>query len=215
MSDNFDNSTLPVLDWSLDIFSPLGAFVKTVTQATSPNPVMGSPSAMVDNCGRTVELRFNAKQSLVGIEPRQVVRYKAAPGSVAVAAGVVVTCPPTDSPGAGPADGDDDALQRISCVGLEQLLRESIVGPDAVWDENVDVSTIAYTICNDYAHPALVIDQDNFPNAGFQVGSWYAPYSTLLDALEGLLRQVPGGGCVYVNADREVIWAPAAQFLPT
>lgn len=213
MSDNFDNSTLETLDWSLDIFSPLGAFIKTITQATSPNPIMGSPTAIVDDCGHTVEIRFEAKQSILEITPRQIIRFCAAPGTVPVASGVVVTCPPVESEGAGPDDQDADALQRITCVGLEQLMMDSVVGT-IVFDEDTDISTIAYQACLQYAHPGLTVTESNFPASGFEVGAWYAPYRPLKEFLENLLKQYPPGGCIYVNPNLEIIWELNPMSIP-
>lgn len=190
------------MSWELQVQSPTGTLLSTITQATSPNPVMGSVEAIVDAGGATNQVTLRARQDLLEAPTRGILRY--AVDGVAVAAGVIVTSPPTTSPGSGPADRDADALDRITAVGLEQLARESIIGP-RLFEETTDVADIALELCDLYAHPALVVDAANFPATGFELNLFYKPEATLADVLDQLCQTVPGGARWFVNADREII----------
>lgn len=194
------------MSWTLEVYSPTATLLSTVTEATSPNPIMGSVEAVVDAGGVTNSITARARQDLLEAPTRGLLRY--AVDGTAVAAGVIVTSPPTTSPGSGPADRDADALDRITAVGLEQLARESIIGP-RLFEGDTDVADIALELCSLYAHPALVVDAANFPATGFQLGLFYKPEATLADVLEQLCQTVPGGARWYVNTSRELILTTA------
>lgn len=191
--------------WELKVYTPMGSLVKTVTNETSPNPIDGSVKVVVDAGGRVNQMELTARQDLLQAAPRSILRY--AEDNQAIGAGLVVTCPPTTSVGAGPAEDDADALQGIKCVGLEQLLRESIVGPRLLNRQSLfalgsrDVAVIAYDLCGLYAHPALVVSEENFPGTGYDLSIFYKPEATLLDVLEELASTVPGGVNIWVDAD--------------
>lgn len=214
------------MPWQLTVRDPTGQTLKaTVTDQTTPNPVM-AVEAVVDGVGSTSSLNLRARNDLLGAAPRDVITYEAwtnwrltiAGASVTIngmhvtvrdndgplAAGVIITCPPTTVPGAGPADNDADALERITAEGLERLLRERIVKPRAWTDE--DVATIAYQLCSAFAHPALTVAPANFPATGFILGLFYAPEMTVADALDDLAETLPTGGRWWVNANREVVF---------
>lgn len=214
------------MPWQLTVRDPTGQTLKaTVTDQTTPNPVM-AVEAVVDGVGSTSSLNLRARNDLLGAAPRDVATYEAwtnwrltlAGASVTLngmhvtvrdnygplAAGVIVTCPPTTVPGAGPADNDADALERITAEGLERLLRERIVKPRAWTDE--DVATIAYQLCSAFTHPALTVDPANFPATGFILGLFYTPEMTVADALDDLAETLPTGGRWWVNANREVVF---------
>lgn len=189
--------------WELQLLSPLGVHLATVTQATSPNPVMGSVEAVVDAGGRTNQLTARVRQDLIQAVPRGILRYSV--DSVPIAAGVIVTSPVLTSPGSGPADREADALDRITAVGLEQLLQDSIIGP-RMFTTDTDVATIALELCQLYSHPALIVDPSNFPLAGYSLGVFYSPEKTLYAALDQLAETVPGGLNWFVNPDREILF---------
>lgn len=189
------------MSWTLNVLTPLGVPISTVTQATSPNPVMDSVEVIVDAGGATNQITARVKQALVGIMPRCIVQV--AVDDVPVGAGVIVTCPVASSPGSGPADRDADALDRITAVGLEQLLKESVIGPRLFAGDH-EVAAIAFELCTLYAHPALVVDEANFPSTGHSLGIYYAPEKTLFDALTELCDTAPGGARFWVDAQRAV-----------
>lgn len=193
--------------WELQVLSPTGTLLSTVTNETSPNPIDGAVKVVIDAGGRVNQLELRARQDLLQAPPRGILRYEE--DGIAVGAGVIVTCPPLDSPGAGPADRDGDALERISAVGLEQLARESIVGPRLLNRAALgalgsnDVSVIAHELCRLYAHPALVVDEANFPLVGAGLSLFYEPEASLHDVLDELAGTVPGASW-RVDADRAV-----------
>lgn len=191
------------MSWALDVYAPTGSLLKTITEETSPNPIIGGITAAVDGWGATKQINFRAVQTLLELTPRSIVRFSASPEATPVAAGVVVTCPSLISPGGGPADPDSDALERISAVGLEQLLRDSMIS--VRWfNVEADAAVIALDLCELYAHPALVIDPVNFPATGSILPGFYAPEMPLFDALAELVKTVTGGARYWVDADRAV-----------
>lgn len=117
--------------------------------------------------------------------------------------GPAIIVPPLESPGAGPFDSDRDALERVTVVGGEQLLRESIVGP-RLFETVTDVADIALELCQLYAHPALVVDAANFPATTAVLNIYYAPEKDLLSSLVELAESVPGGAAVWVDFAGEI-----------
>lgn len=215
------------MGWELTLRSPTGAFVKTVTHETPLNPIMAPIDVVLDAGGRTNSINIRARNDLLHAPPRGVIEYKAwndrpltfqgqpvtfqdarvkvQDNYQPLAAGVIVTSPPVTSPGSGPADRDADALDRITAVGLEQLLRDRIVGT-ILWQGDFDVATIALQLCQAHAHPALVVNPNNFPATGYRLGKFYTPEKTLADALDDLATAVPTSARWYVNAHREIVF---------
>ena len=185
------------MGWTLQLLSPVGVPLTAITNLTSPNPVMGGIEAVVDAGGVTNQITMRVRQDLIQVLPRCILQY--ATDGLPVAAGVVVTCPPLTSPGSGPADRDADALDRITAVGLEQLLRERIIGP-RLFEGDFDVATIAYTLASLYAPPAIYVHSSNFPATGHNLGLFYSPEKNLWDGLTQLADAVPGGARVWVDA---------------
>lgn len=192
------------MSWTLSISSPTGVPLTAITDQTSPNPVMGGIEAVVDAGGITNQITLRVRQDLIQIPPRGILLYDS--DFLPLAAGVVVTCPPLASPGSGPADRDPDALDRVTAVGLEQLLRDRVIGP-RLFDADMDVADIALELCNLYAHPVLDVTAGNFPATGHILGVYYAPEKTLWDALTQLAETVPGGARVWVDAFKAVHFA--------
>lgn len=149
-------------------------------------------------------LNLYVRQDRISVPPRGIIQFSM--DSTPVFWGPVVTCPPSTSPGAGPFDQDRDALERVSVVGGEQLLRDSIVGPRLldrlamIAIGSIDVSAYALELCELYAHPALTVDESNFPATGTSIYIFYRPYGTLFDALERLTQLVTGGAEYWVDA---------------
>lgn len=215
------------MGWELTLRSPTGAFVKTVTHETPLNPIMAPIDVVLDAGGRTNSINIRARNDLLHAPPRGVIEYKAwndrpltfqgqpvtfqdarvkvQDNYQPLAAGVIVTSPPVTSPGSGPADRDADALDRITAEGLERLLRESIVGA-RLWTGDLDVATIAYQLCQEFTHPALIVSPANFPPTGYKLGLFYTPEKTVEGALNDLITTLPSGGRAVVNAKREIVF---------
>lgn len=192
------------MSWTLSISSPTGVPLTAITDQTSPNPVMGGIEVVVDAGGITNQITLRVRQDLIQIPPRGILLYDS--DFLPLAAGVVVTCPPLTSPGSGPADRDADALDRVTAVGLEQLLRDRVIGP-RLFEGDMDVAKIAFNLCNLYGHPALYVHTSNFPNTGHSLGLYYSPEKSLWDALTQLADAVPGGARVWVDAFKAVHFA--------
>ncbi len=184
--------------WQLTLYTPMGVELSTITEETSPNPVMESLEVIVDAGGRTNQITARVKQELIQATPRSIISVSL--DGTPVGAGVIVTCPHLTSPGSGPADRDADALDRITAVGLEQLLRDSIIGPRLFVGDH-DVAAIALELCELYAHPALIVDAANFPSTSHFLGIYYSPEKTLYDSLTELCDTLPGGGTFRVSPD--------------
>lgn len=217
------------MPWQLTVRDPTGQTLKaTVTDQTTPNPVM-AVEAVVDGVGSTSSLNLRARNDLLGAAPRDVITYEAwtnwrltiAGASVTLngmhvtvrdnygplAAGVIVTCPPTTVPGAGPADNDADALERITAVGLEHLLRERVLPPQRFTGE-MDVAEVAYEVCTVAGLSPIIVDAKNFHPTGHILGGYYAPEKPVFDALDELAALVPGGATWWVRADRSLMFVP-------
>ena len=147
--------------------------------------------------GSSRVLNLFARRDLFDVPPRAIVQFTVS--GTPVFWGPAVVVPPAGSPGAGPFDEDRDALERITVVGGEQLLRDSIVGP-RLFESATDVAAIALELCTLYAHPALTVQEANFPATGAVLSAFYKPESTLYDALQTLVDSVPGGATAWVDA---------------
>lgn len=134
--------------------------------------------------------------------PRNIVQFLL--DDIPVFWGPIITSPPADSKGAGPFDQDRDGLERITCVGGHQLVADSVIG-SRLFEGDIDVATIALELCQIFAHPALVVDEDNFNTTGHVLNAFYSPERTLADALDVLLRTLPAAALWFVNAEGEIV----------
>lgn len=165
----------------------------------------GFDPAIVTPPGAGKSLNLYVKQSALEIPPRAIVQLSL--DGTAVFWGPAVIVPHEDSPGGGPRDSDRDALERVTVLGGEQLLRDSIVGPRLLDGPalealgSADVSAVALEICSLYAHRALTVDYLHFPDTGSSLSIFYRPYSTLEVALSELAQAVPGGASYWVDAN--------------
>lgn len=195
--------------WTVTISDALNdsvlATVENGRDTTSGEVVLrGFDPAIVTPPGAGKSLNLYVKQSALEVPPRAIVQLSI--DGTAVFWGPAVIVPHEDSPGAGPRDSDRDALERVTVLGGEQLLKDSIVGPRLLDREALgdlgsnDVSTIALEICTLYAHPALTVDYLNFPAVSSSLEIFYRPYSTLEVALTELAQTVPGGANFWVDA---------------
>lgn len=206
-----------------------GNVLRTITEKTSPNPVM-SIEAVVDGVGRTSSITVRARPGPDTFYlPRHLLQYTAwkdwqvtfngkqvtfqgDPVKVQdnygpLAVGTMVTFPPLDNPGAGPADRDADALERITAVGLEHLLRERVLPPQRFTGE-MDVAEVAYEVCTVAGLSPIIVDAKNFHPTGHTLGGYYAPEKPVFDALDELAALVPGSATWWVRADRSLMFAP-------
>lgn len=147
--------------------------------------------------GTSKNLNLYARQDMALIPPRAIIQL--ALDGHPVFWGPAIITPPLTAPGAGPADTDRDALERVTVAGGEQLLRESVIGP-RLYTTNTDVAEIALELCQLYAHPALTVDAGNFPLSGAVLNVFYSPEKDLLTALQELAESVPGGADAWVDA---------------
>lgn len=147
--------------------------------------------------GSSRVLNLFARRDLFDVPPRGIVQFSVS--DTPVFWGPAVLVPPAGSPGAGPFDQDRDALERITVVGGEQLLRDSAVS-ELLIEGDLDVATIAYQFCSLYAHPALTVSETNFSESGAVLNAFYKPESSLYDVLQTLVDSVPGGAIAWVDA---------------
>ena len=159
--------------------------------------IRGFDPPIVTPPGSSRVLNLFARRDLFDVPPRAIVQFSVSDTPVFWGPAVVV--PPITSPGAGPFDQDRDALERITVVGGEQLLRDSGVN-DLLIEGDLDVATIAFQFCSLYAHPALTVAEVNFPECGAVLNAFYKPESSLYDALQTLVDSVPGGATAWVDA---------------
>ena len=182
--------------------------MNTTTLATAVNGLIGDTVALrgfdppiVTPPGSGRVLNLYARQDELAVPPRGIIQFLM--DSTPVFWGPSVVVPPPSTPGAGPFDADRDALERITVLGGEQLLKDSVIGP-RVFEGETDVAAIAHELCDLYAHAALVIDEANFPAIGAVLSVYYAPEKTLYDALRDLTETVPGGAAFWVDAEGAV-----------
>ena len=179
------------MSWELRIHDALGVYQRSVTNLTEPVSIEGAVSCKVAPGGGCLEMTFAGRNDLLLLGPRRVVQYLE--DAVPLFWGPVTVCPPLDSPGAGPGDAEGEDLGRFVVEGGRKLLEGSVVGPK-LFDEPKDVSSIALTWCQLYAHPALTILPTNFPASGGLLNVAYAPEKSLDVALTELAETVPGRG---------------------
>lgn len=196
------------MNWRVTISNPLNTQVLNVFEngARMPDGEIGirrfDPPTVVPP-GISKALNLYVKQTVTQVPPRAIVQLHL--DDQPVFWGPVVISPPLVAPGAGPADHDRDALERVTVVGGEQLLKDSIVGPrlmDKVSLNNPDAhdpAWMAYELCRLYAHPALTVDLANFKMTGTRVPVFYRPESTLQDSLKTLTDSVTDA-VAWVNA---------------
>lgn len=191
------------MSWTLLFATPPGPLLyREFSELTSPPVTIDAPTMQVDPPGDCIQmdLLVGAPQSLA-VKPRDIIRYLE--NDQALFAGVVVTCPSPDSMGAGPADDDADALQRITALGGRALVEASTCGPLFI-SEQTDIATIAYKFCDAYANSALGVDSDNFPDTTVTMPICYAPYRQLSDLLDDLTSKVTGGASWWVDAELQI-----------
>ena len=178
--------------------------MNTATIATAVNGLVGDTVALrgfdppiVTPPGSGRVLNLYARQDTLNVPPRGIIQFLM--GETPVFWGPAVVVPSASSPGAGPFDRDRDALERITVLGGEQLLKDTVLGP-RFFEDQADVAAIALELCELYAHPALTIAAGNFVTTGSVLGVFYAPEKTLYDALNELAATVPGGATCWVDA---------------
>lgn len=200
------------MNWTVTVSDPLNASVL----ATFVNGARTSDGAIalrkfdpptVTPPGTSKNLNLYARQDLAQIPPRGIVQLSL--DDNAVFWGPVVIAPHVTARGAGPADRDRDALERVTVAGGEQLLKDSIVGPRLLDGPALealgsnDVAAIAHEFCRLYAHPALTVDEANFPATGGVLSLYYRPTSTLEEVLQELVETVPGAA-FWVDAEGSI-----------
>lgn len=160
--------------------------------------------AIVAPPGAGKSLNLFVKQTVLEVPPRAIIQLSL--DGTPVFWGPAVITPPLTAPGAGPRDDDRDALERVTVLGGEQLLKESMCGPRLLDNEALtdlgssDVAAIALEFCTLYAHPALTVDYLNFPDTGAILNIFYQPMRTLDAALQAAAETVPGGASYWVDA---------------
>lgn len=191
------------MSWSLLVATPPGPLTyREFNALTSPPVTIEHPTMQVTPPGDCVQMDVHVgAPKTLAVKPRDIIRYSE--NGTALFAGVVVTCPSPDSEGAGPADNDADALQRITVLGGRALVEDSTCGPLFI-SEETDVATVAYQYCDAYANTALGVDSDNFPATSVTIPTCYAPYRQLSDLLDDLTKAVTGGASWWVDADLQI-----------
>ena len=159
--------------------------------------IRGFDPPVVTPPGSSRVLNLFVRRDRFDVPPRSIVQFSVS--GTPVFWGPAVVVPPSGSPGAGPFDEDRDAIERVTVVGGEQLLRDSIV-LERLLEETLDVSAIAFELCDLYAHPALTVTEANFVTTGSVLEVFYKPESTLYHALQTLVDSVPGGATSWVDA---------------
>ena len=191
--------------WTVVIRDPTNATtLATVTNGSIivdgvREPVIRSfdpPIVTPPGSGRVLNLFV--KQSALAIPPRAIIQFLI--DGEPVFWGPATIVPPADAPGAGPFDTDRDALERVTVMGGEQLLRDSVCGP-RLFELQTDVATIALVYCQRYGHPALTAEAINFAEVGALMNVYYRPEGTLYDTLQQLVGLVPGGAACWVDAE--------------
>lgn len=178
--------------------STIASFENGIDTSTRAVALRGFDPPIVTPPGSGKVLNLYARQDRVACPPRGIIQFSI--DGTPVFWGPAVVTPALDSPGAGPFDADRDALERITVVGGEQLLKDTVTGP-RLFEDEIDVAAIALEFCTLYAHPALGVDYMNFPDTGGVLAPWYLPEQTLFDALQKLSDAVPGGASFWVDAN--------------
>lgn len=193
------------MSWTVNVFDPLGvSLVSTAENGVTPGEEVGIRSfdpPVVTPPGSGRVLNLYVKQSVMMVPPRAIVQFLLDDEPIFWGPAVIV--PASSAVGAGPFDWDRDALERVTVLGGELLLRDTVLGP-RLMEEEADVSAVAHELCRLYAHPALTVDEGNFPATGAVLSVYYAPEKTLYDALQDLVNTVPGGAACWVDASGAV-----------
>lgn len=197
------------MKWTVTVSDALNGSV----QATFVNGARTSDDAIairkfdpptVTPPGTSKNLNLYVRQDLAQIPPRGIIQLSL--DDTPVFWGPAILVPPLSSPGAGPADRDRDSLERVTVLGGEQLLKDSIVGPRLLDGPalealgSADVAVIAHELCRLYAHAALTVEEENFPETGAVLTIFYRPTDTLDACLKVLAETVPGGASYWVDA---------------
>jgi hypothetical protein len=195
---------MSVTPWTVELWEPdgSGSWATVENGLLAGEPVIRTlDPAIVIPPGSSRLLNLFVRQSVLQIPPRAIIQLLI--DGTPVFWGPAVIVPPPDSPGAGPFDRDRDALERVTVVGGEQLLRDSLVGA-RLFEENTDVATIAHELCELYAHPALTHEETDFPATGAVLSAFYTPEETLYNALQKLVNLTPGGAACWVDAEGHI-----------
>lgn len=190
------------MSWTVQVYTALNAglltwFTNGAASTGGTIALRGFDPPVVVPPGISKTLNLFVRQDAALIPPRAIIKFWI--GSEPVFWGPAVIVPPLNAPGAGPFDQDRDSLERVTVVGGEQLLKDSVIGP-RLFEGNTDVAAIALELCQLYAHPALTVYSPNFPNAGAVLSTYYSPEKDLHSALEELAVTVPGGASFWVDA---------------
>lgn len=197
------------MKWTVTISDPLNETVLATVENgihtdTGEVAIRTFDPPVVTPPGTSKVLNLYVKQSVLEIPPRAIIQFSL--DGTPVFWGPAVIVPPAGAPGAGPRDRDRDALERVTVLGGEQLLKDSLVGPRLLNRAALgalgsnDVATAALDLCELYAHPALTVDYLNFPATGAVIDIFYRPASTLEECLRILAETVPGGASFWVDA---------------
>ncbi len=197
------------MSWTVRVWDPTGATLLTEAEngvltdqgtlaVEGTLAVRGFDPPIVVPPGSGRVLNLYVRQDALQVPPRGIVQFLI--DHVPVFWGPAVITPHPGLPGAGPFDQDRDAIERVTVLGGEQLLKDSVLG-SLVFEGTTDVATIAYGVCSHYAHPALTVNQlIGFSPIGATLIAYYAPDMPLYDSLTYLASTVPGGASVWVNA---------------
>ena len=196
------------MSWTVRVYDPTGSTLLTeavngvlTDQGSLANEgevaLRGFDAPVVIPPGSGKVLNLYVKQSALQVPARGIIQFLI--DAEPVFWGPAVVVPPVTTPGAGPFDEDRDALERVTVLGGEQLLKDRVLGPRLIEDAT-DVSAIAFDLCGLYAHSALTIAEDNFPDTTAVLTVFYAPEKRLFDALADLTETVPGGASFWVDA---------------
>src|SRR5690606_28257470 len=156
------------MKWTVTVSDPLNTtvlatVVNGVHTGTGEVCIRNFDPPTVNPPGTSKVLNLYVKQSVLEVPPRAIVQL--ALDDTPVFWGPVVTSPPITAPGAGPYDQDRDALERVTVVGGEKLLEDSVIGPRLLDGPalealgSADPAIIAFELCSLYAHPALTVDE--------------------------------------------------------
>lgn len=190
------------MKWTVTVSDPLNStvlatVVNGIHTGTGEVCIRNFDPPTVTPPGTGKALNLYVKQSALQVPPRAIVQLSL--DDTPVFWGPVVTSPPITAPGAGPYDEDRDALERVTVVGGEKLLEDSIIGPRLLDGPalealgSADPAVIAYELCRLYAHPALTVLEENFVLTGGVWTIFYKPETPLSDGLQNeLVPSVPG-----------------------
>lgn len=197
------------MSWTVTVSDPLyttvlATVVNGIHAGTGEVCIRRFDPPVVTPPGMGKVLNLYVKQSVLEIPPRAIIQFSL--DDTPVFWGPAVIVPPAGAPGAGPFDKDRDALERVTVLGGEQLLKDSVVGPRLLDGPalealgSTDPAAIAHELCRLYAHPALTVDEGNFVPTGGALSIFYRPQDTLESCLKVLAETVPGGADWWVDA---------------